>query len=360
MQGSSAAGRQKIKGQGPVADRLILAGDLGATKTRLAVITGPLHDLKILAAETYPSVAAAPEEIIGLFLKSAPVAPFAEKISEACFGVAGPVIDNSAVITNLDWTVDATRLSSHFGLDRVVIVNDVLAFAFSIPLLSADSLVSLNLAAAPARPGNIGLLAAGTGLGQATLVYDNGVYIPCPSEGGHRDFAPRHARECRLQAYLAGKYGHVSVERVLSGQGLTDIYHFLLEDLDAREPAWLTGLMRQDTASAVISGTALQNRDPVCAAALDLFVEIYGAEAGNLALHGLTTGGIYIGGGIGPRIIRALQSGLFMKAFADKGRMNAMLNAMPVKVIVDSTAALIGAVAYAGRQAATEIRAAGH
>lgn len=323
---------------------VILAGDIGGTKTNLGLFSGPLNQLKRVADNTYPSQSAQSlTELVERFLKETGD----HAISKACFGIAGPVFNNVAKATNLPWTVDGDEMQQHFSWSHVRVVNDLVALASAIPYLQSDQLQPLNDVAPPETDANIGLIAAGTGLGEALLIWDGNSYVPCPSEGGHKDFAPRNQMEWRLHQYLTKKYQHASVERVLSGNGLHDIYQFLRQESGDREPEWLARLFREQDGGAVVSQTALAGKDPICEQALDLFVEIYGAEAGNLALQAFTTGGMYIGGGIGPKIAKALASGKFIEAFRAKGRMKSLLSNIPVRLILDSKAALMGAAVSA-------------
>jgi len=327
----------------PESDSLVLAGDVGGTKTNLALFSGSLKNLKRRTDKTYSSKSAESlTELVEQFLKE----NGKPQIRVACFGIAGPVLGNKVKATNLPWSVDGDQLRDHFSWPRVFLLNDLVAMACSIPHLTGEQLQALN-DAMPTADGNIGLIAAGTGLGEALLIWDGKAYTPCASEGGHKDFAPKTPQQWGLQQYLAAKYRHASIERVLSGQGLYDIYLFLNQEDGRTEPDWLAKRFREEDGGAVVSQAALAGKDPVCQQALDLFVELYGAEAGNLALQALTTGGMYIGGGIGPKIAAALTSGGFEKAFRDKGRMAELLAAIPLRLILDSKAPLLGAAVYA-------------
>lgn len=322
--------------------KLILAGDIGGTKTNLGLFSDSGGKLALEKISTYSSTSA--DSLITLieqFLENEQVC-----IKEACFGIAGPIINNIVKTTNLPWVVSGEEIKSHFKFSRTVLINDLVATAFAIPHLKTEQILSLNQATSPDKGGNIGILAAGTGLGEALLIWDGNTYIPCPSEGGHKDFAPRNHLEWNLHQYLAEKYDHVSIERVLSGHGLYDIYQFLRQENGTKEPEWLTKLFSENENSAVISQAALCEKNPVCEKALDIFIKIYGAEAGNLALQALTMGGIYIGGGIGPKITPALSDGRFIDAFYEKGRFKQLLQQIPVRIILDNSAALWGAASY--------------
>ncbi len=321
---------------------VILAGDIGGTKTNLALFSNIAGAPKILAQQTLATHSFdSPVTLIEHFINENHI----KDISEACFGFAGPVIDGIGNPPNLPWAIDQNSLQKHFKWKTVHLINDLVAMACSIPFLKDNQVAPLNDVPVKSA-GNIGLLAAGTGLGEAILFWDGKKYMPSPSEGGHKDFAPRNEIQYRLLCYLHGKYGHASVERVLSGPGLIDIFLFILKDKNIQSPAWLAEC-RQNIDAAEISQRALAGRDPVCREALMLFSEVYGAEAGNIALQGLTTGGIYVGGGIAPQILSFLKSGPFLRAFYAKGRMRHLLEAMPVRVITDPEAPLWGAAAYA-------------
>jgi len=266
------------------------------------------------------------------FLRTHPAQPTA-----ASFGVAGPVRDGHVDVTNLAWPVDATRLAPLLHLDRVLLLNDLEANAWGISALSSDDFHVLSEGDRDAA-GNVGVCSAGTGLGEAGLYWDGERHHVFACEGGHTDFAPLDEVQEGLREFLAREYGHVSYERVCSGMGLVNIYRYL------------AGSCSLDAAR--ISSLALAEADETAVAALDLMVSIYGAEAGNLALKVLSVGGMYVGGGIAPRIIEKLKDGTFVKAFQDKGRLSQLLINMPVRVILESSAALMGAAAYAEARAA--------
>ncbi|MDA8164600.1 MAG: glucokinase [Desulfobacteraceae bacterium] len=333
---------------GTTGDELILAGDFGGTKTNFGLFAGEPGRLRPVRLESFPTRdAASAVLLIERFLAAGESGP----IAEACFGVAAPVIGGTAAMVNLPWVIEADVILRHFGFRRVLLINDLVATAAAVPHLRPDQFERLTPAEA-APGGNIGLIAAGTGLGEALLVWDGRDYLPASSEGGHKDFAPRDERQWRLRQFLARHYGpHVSVERVLSGPGLAQLYHFLREESGEPETDWLSQRFMGADPAQIIAEAALAGEDRICREALALFVEIYGAEAGNLALQGLTLGGIYIAGGIAPKIREALLAGPFMAAFAAKGRMASLLGKMPVRLITDPLAPLWGAAAY-GRKAA--------
>jgi glucokinase len=325
---------------------MILAGDVGGTKVHLALydfIDGKIKILrdKIFPAKEYSGL----EEIVAEFI-------VAEKVTAACFGVPGPVRDGRLRLTNLPWTLDSRELSTTLKIDFVFLINDLQANGYGISELGPDQVYTLSEGDAR-QIGNRALISAGTGLGEGLLIWDGRDHVPYPSEGGHADFAPRNEDEFDLLRFLRQKYnGRVSYERVVSGQGITNCYEFLREVRGLEEPAWLAERMTQEDPNAVITDCALKAKSELCEKALDLFVSAYGAEAGNLALKILSVGGLYVGGGIAPRILEKLKDGTFMRAFTDKGRLSQLLVNMPVRIILESRTALIGAAAYAESRAA--------
>ncbi len=318
----------------------LLAGDIGATKTDLAIFSPEAGPRAPLAMATFPS-AAYPnlETLVGKFLAQARL-----PVDYAVFGVAGPVLEGRVSTTNLPWEMEEGQLREALGLYSVRLLNDLEAIASVVPYLEPVDLYTLN----PGRPtpgGTIAVIAPGTGLGEAFLTWDGTRYHPHPSEGGHADFAPRNALEADLWRYLQARFGHVSYERLCSGLGLPNIYAFLKESSRASEPPWLTTRLRsvEDPTPILIEAALGVQRCEICEAALELFVSILGAEAGNLALKVLAGGGVYIGGGIPPRILPALQRENFLEAFRSKGRMEELLARIPVHVILNPRAALMGA-----------------
>jgi glucokinase len=325
---------------------MILAGDVGGTKVHLALydfIDGKLKYTrdKQYPAKDYPGL----EEIVREFLH-------AEKVTAACFGVPGPVRDGRLRLTNLPWTLDSRELAAGLKIEHVFLINDLQANGYGVEELSADQIYTLSEGDAR-QMGNRALIAAGTGLGEGFMIWNGRTHDPYPSEGGHTDFAPRNEDEFDLLRFLKQKYnGRISFERVVSGQGLTNVYEFLREVRGVEEPAWLAERMAAEDPNAVITELALAAKSEICEKAMDMFVSAYGAEAGNLALKILSVGGLYVGGGIAPRILEKLKDGTFMKAFTDKGRLSQLLVNMPVRVILESRAALLGAAAYAEARAA--------
>ena len=323
----------------------ILAGDIGGTKTRLAIIDCVGDRVHTLAEETYPSQTYATlDAIIRVFIDS-----HNTRIGTACFGIAGPVRDNRASTTNLPWHIDAAGLSQIFGIERVFLINDLEATAWGIRALNSEDFHTLQPGQDEA-PGNAAIIAAGTGLGEAGIHFDGDRLRPFATEGGHSDFAPGNSREIDLLRFLQQQYRHVSWERVLSGPGLAHIHDFLRQADPAGTPAWLQQEMQRGDRAAVIAGAAQARRDRVCEQALGMFVRLYGAEAGNLALKHMASGGLYLGGGIAPKILDRLGQGDFIDAFLDKGRMRPLLERIPVRVILNDRAALYGPALYAASQ----------
>ena len=317
---------------------MILAGDIGGTSTRLAFFEALEGRLRPVIEKTYPSRKyTGLDDIAAAFVAEHPMA-----FDRACFGIAGPVQHDRVVTPNLPWVVDAQSLSRGLRVAKVKLINDLEANAYGIATLVPEDLVTLNHGA-PGAQGNRAVISVGTGLGEAGLFWDGQAHQPFACEGGHADFAPRNHLEAELLLQLLGRLEHVSTERVLSGPGLRVIYDFLRDTKRGEEPAWLHEELSQGDPSAGISRIALEGRSDLCAAALDLFVSLYGAEAGNLALKTMSTGGVYVGGGVAPRILNRLQSPLFMAAFTAKGRMRPLLEAMPVHVIMKEATALFGA-----------------
>lgn len=321
---------------------MILAGDIGGTNTRLAFFEGTAQQPRPVVLEVFPSrTHSGPEEIVQKFLAKHP-----GKVESAAFGIAGAVHNGRVQTPNLPWIVDSTSVAQTLALSSISLVNDLEANAHGIAVLTPNDFVALCEGAAHSC-GNRVLISAGTGLGQAGLLLEGDEYRPYPSEGGHADFAPKDETELDLLRYLWQRFEHVSYERVLSGPGLYNIYQFLRDTHRAEEPAWLAEEMKERDPSAVISAHALKGDAAICELAMDRFVSIYGAEAGNLALKGMATGGVYIGGGIAPKILPKLQGPTFLNAFRKKGRLSTLLEAIPVRVILNDKTALLGAARVA-------------
>jgi len=321
---------------------MILAGDIGGTNTRLAFADEKAGCLTLVAEATFSSREhASLESVLRKFLSAHPI-----PITRAAFGIAGPVRHGRCDATNLPWVVDSHLVAREIGLERVGLINDLEANAYGVAALQREDFVLLNEGAVNAE-GNAAIISAGTGLGQAVLYWDGRQHHPFATEGGHADFAPRNHLEMALLEYLMKQFQRVSYERVVSGPGLLSIYRFLRDTGRGEEPQWLAERMREQDPSAVISQSALRGESELCAQALDLFVTLYGAEAGNLALKVMATGGVYLGGGIAPKIVEELKAPAFLNAFMSKGRMRPLLEAMPVRVILNQKTALLGAARFA-------------
>lgn len=322
---------------------MLLAGDIGGTKTELAIFSPESGPRRPLARAEFPS-ADYPDlaTIVRAFLARTNL-----PVVSACFDVAGPVLGGRAHITNLPWVLDETALAQDLGIPAVHLLNDLEALARAIPLLEPDDLLTLN-AGEQDRYGAIAVIAPGTGLGEGFLTWDGTRYLAHPSEGGHADFAPTDARQIGLLEYMLRHFDHASYEHVCSGIGIPNLYAYLRECGRAPESPAIAGrLAEASEPTKLICDAALDPDEPdaLCAATLDLFLTILGAEAGNLALKVLATGGVYIGGGIPMHIAPALGRGAFMAAFRAKGRFAALLDRVPVQLIVRQ-AALIGAASY--------------
>lgn len=329
---------------------MILAGDVGGTKVHLALYGFANGRLEHVRDELFPAKQyLGLEQIVRQFLSSGGLQ---DSITAACFGVPGPVRDGRLKLTNLPWVLDARQLSKELDIPHLFLINDLEANGYGIPELGADQLFTLS-EGDPSQVGNRGLVSAGTGLGEAALIWDGKRHVPVASEGGHCDFAPRNEDEIELLCYLRDRLkGRVSFERVVSGMGLTNIYHFLRDVKKLEESRDLAERMKVEDPNAVISELGLAGSNELCVRTLDMFVAAYGAEAGNLALKVLAIGGMYLGGGIAPRILTKMKDGTFMKSFVDKGRLSDLLIQTPVRIILESRAALMGAAAYAEARAA--------
>ena len=321
---------------------MLLAGDIGGTKTHLAIYTlekgprAPLVEARF-PSDDYPHL----EDIALEFL-----AERVHEITHACFGVAGPVVKGHVKTTNLPWEMDERALCSALQVQQVYLLNDLESVANAVPALQSEDLFMLN--EGQAMPGGaIGIVAPGTGLGEGFLTWDGERYLAHPSEGGHTDFGPNTETEFELARYWSSRKGHVSYEHVCSGLGIANIYQFFKDTGYASEPDWLAAqLAAAEDPTPIIVTTAQEQDVPLCTATLETFVGILGAEAANMALTVLATAGVYLGGGIPPRILPSLQSGRFMQAFTNKGRFASLLQRVPVKVILNPNAGLMGAAAY--------------
>lgn len=321
---------------------MILAGDIGGTKTNLGLFDVDGGALKLRRFESYPSKNyPGLESIIEEFLGS----PGTGSVDAGCFGIAGPVVDGRSITPNLPWVVASQVLAERLSLASVTLINDLEATAHGIAELKPEEFVTLNEGIP--EIGTAALIAAGTGLGAAGLFWNGERHVPFASEGGHMDFAPRDQFEMQLLEHLLTKSGHVSVERVLSGPGLHNIYDFLRSVNYAEESPEVEARFTGRDPSSVIANAAIARESDLCVKALDMFVRIYGATAGNVALVLKAIAGVYIGGGIAPKIIEKVKDETFMKAFTAKGRLAPLLEAIPVRVIMNDKTALLGAARVA-------------
>ncbi|WHZ17333.1 MAG: Glucokinase [Nitrospira sp.] len=354
---------------------MILAGDIGGTKTNLALYDWTTERVEPVREDSFHSADYKTlEEIVEEFLSAPPPKPSIDddpvdgadveagaeaekkaeppseplKLTAACFGVAGPVIDNRCRTTNLPWVIEGAALAQRFDIPQVQLLNDLEATAHGILLLRPDELVVLNAGAPPKKKQALALIAAGTGLGECILYWDGTRYRPMPSEGGHTDFAPNSDSEIELLRHLRGSYLHVSYERIVSGPGLHAIYEYL-RDTKKNEPTWLAEKIKVGNPAAEIAEAGLKGQAEIAKQALDLFASIYGAEAGNLALKALTLDGVYVAGGIAPKLLKKLQDGSFMRGFTNKGRYKRMMGQIPVKVVTNDKTALLGAASVAAQ-----------
>ena len=331
------------------AEVTFLAGDVGGTKTLLALYDYHGGNLKETRRKRYLSGEhKCLEEIIEDFLKEEKKPP-----SRCCFAIAGPTEGGVSHTINLQWVVSAEKISKHFNIESTFLINDLVANAWGIRELSSSDLMTLNQGT-PLNDGNQGMVSPGTGLGEAVLFYDGKQRIPGASEGGHADFSPRNDQEVELFKYLKGKFGHVSKERVLSGQGIVNLYQFLVDTGRYKPGPAVLERMKNENPAKVITEMGISNENECCQTLLSWFCSLLGAEAGNFALSIMGTGGIFLGGGIVPKIIPELKKGEFMKAFVNKGRLTSLLSSVPVHVILEEDTALKGAAYYCLRTALGE------
>jgi glucokinase len=323
---------------------MILAGDIGGTNTRLAIVerTDGGH-LRIVIEATFRSTAYdGLHKIIEEFLGRQEVKPQA-----ACFGVAGPVHDNRCKTMNLTWVVDGAELAAQSRIPHVAVINDLEANAYGISCLESHDFEIVN-AGDPNAAGHAAVVSPGTGLGEAGMFWDGQRYIPIPTEGGHTDFGPRTALEYELGQYLARQYEHLSYERIVSGPGIVNIYQFLRETGRGEEPEWLAAELKKGDPAAAISRAALEGRSSLCEQTLDVFLELFGAEAGNVALTFMARGGVWLGGGIVVKILPRLKATPhFLSGFTSKGRLRSLMEAIPIRVILNDKTALLGAASHA-------------
>jgi glucokinase len=321
---------------------MILAGDIGGTHARLAFFEPVNGHFNLVSSSVFPSRDfSGLDEIVTKFVSASTVHP-----DKACFGVAGPVRNGRVETSNLPWVVESRRLADELSIRDAMLINDLEANAWGVSELAPEDVVALNqVKGSPS--GNQAVIAAGTGLGEAGMFWNRSRYHIVACEGGHCDFAPRNELEIDLLRYLTGRFGHVSYERIVSGPGLVNVYRFLVDTGRGTEAKWLHDEMQHSDPAAAISKAATEGKCALCEQALDLFVSVYGAEAGNLALKTLATGGVFLSGGIAPKLLSKLTGPLFMQAFVSKGRMQPLLESMPVKVITNDQTALLGAARYA-------------
>ena len=321
---------------------MILAGEIGATGTRLAAFEKEGSRLQLVVEKTYMSQEhSSLSEIIAVFIKAEGIAAHS-----ACFGVAGPVRRGRSKISNLPWVIDSRDLARQLKLDSVGMINDLEAYAYGIDGLDSKDFVTLNEGSEDAE-GNRAVISARTGLGVAGLYWDGFRHHPFACEGGHSDFAPRNALEMELLAYLQKKYGRISYERLLSGPGIKNIYDFLRDAHKADEPQWLKDqIAAAPDPPAVISQLAQEGKAAICDQTLSIFVSIYGAETGNCALNFLSTGGIFIGGSVAAKNVSRMKDPIFMESFLDKGRMESLLKEIPVTIVLNDDSGIIGAARY--------------
>ena len=317
---------------------LILAGDVGGTSTRLAFFEADNARLAVVAERHYPSRQhGSLAEIVMPFMKEHRLTP-----EQACFGIAGPVLDEKVTTPNLPWSIESSELARVIGLSSVKLINDLDANIYGIGVLKDEELAVLNQGKSNPT-GTIAVISAGTGLGEALAYWDGACHRPLPSEAGHADFAPRSKTETELLIFLQAEYGRVSYERVVSGPGLVNIYRYLRDERRLSETTAVVDAMLTVDPAQAITTAAMNGNCPLCSTTIDLFISIYGAEAGNAALRFFATGGVYIGGGIAPHIIDKLRGSDFMRAFTTKGRLSPILESIPLKVILNDRTALLGA-----------------
>jgi glucokinase len=323
---------------------LILAGDIGGTKTLLGLHTWSKDKPRKIREATFSSQASPSlEAMIAQFL-----AEGRERVHRCAVGVAGPVVGGRSHVVNLRWPVDERKLARALGIEHVRVINDIEATAWGIPVLSSRKLVNLTPGLRP-RPGNAAVIAAGTGLGMATLFWDGERYHPAATEGGHQGFAPRDELEIELLQFMRQRFDRVSVERIVAGPGFSAIYDFLVATGRGTESREMSRRLATGDRNATVSEAGVNGDDPVAERAVEIFVSLYGAAAGDLALVSRAVGGVYVGGGIAPKILPRLHTGEFLQAFRSKGRLSTLIERIPVKVILEPRTALLGAAACAAR-----------
>jgi glucokinase len=324
-------------------DLMLLAGDIGGTTTRLALVSPERGPRDFVLEQDYPSAhfkGLAP--VVGAFLAKADAKP-----TRACFSVAGPVIKGRAKLTNLPWELEEDALENELGVDRVILINDLKAIAYAVPHLTPEETIAINVGEA-VEGAPIAVVAPGTGLGEAFLIWNGDDYIACASEGSHADFGPTNALQADLWAFLADRFRRVAYERICSGSGLPDVYDFVRSrNPSAEKPAFAAALQAAADPTPLIVNAAIDDpaRNPLAAQTLRIFIDVLGAEAANLVLKVLATGGLYLAGGMSPRLVPQLTDGAFMRAFTGKGRFAGLLQNTPVHVVT-TNAALFGATLF--------------
>src|SRR6202142_2214252 len=317
---------------------MILAGDIGGTNARLAYFQPQNGHLHLVSERVFPSREHSElGEIVSEFLDESDTRP-----EVACFGIAGPVLNGRVETSNLPWVIEQSRLAKQIHLPGTLLINDREASAWGIGALAASDLVPLNKVSGPAV-GNQAVIAPGTGLGEAGLFWDGTRHHVFACEGGHTDFGPQDDLQIELVRYLKARFGHVSYERILSGPGLVNVYEFLRESGCGKESPELAAALKKGDPAAAISRAALDGTNSLAEKALDLWISVYGAEAANLALKAMATGGLFLAGGISPKVLAKLTGPLFMQSFVNKGRLRPLLEAMPVHVVTNEKAGLLGA-----------------
>jgi glucokinase len=317
---------------------IVIAGDIGGTKTRIALYGTEADRPRLIEMRTFSSRdASGLPEMVEQFMGR-----ISEKPRSACFGIAGPIFEGKSKLTNLTWEASEAELLAAFNFEKTRLVNDLTALGLGIQYLTESQLLTLNDAPA-ADDGPIGIVAPGTGLGISILIPTHRGLRPLASEGGHVDFAPRTDDELELWRSLHQRHHHISVERVASGPGILTIYRWLRDFRRQLEPQWLTDRLKHEDPVAVVAQSALAKKDPICEEALDMFVSILGSVAGNLVLTVMAGGGVYLGGGVPPKIIPKLREDIFMKAFCSKGRFRNLMEKTRVSVILEEKTGLMGA-----------------
>ncbi len=323
---------------------MLLVGDIGGTNTRLALFEEGKEPKKLsdgrFKSKNYPGLLPIVQEFLSQQKKT---------ISRACFGIAGPVKDDVCKATNLPWVVDIRELKRDLKLEAAFLMNDLEAQGWGIHALKRDQLYTLYQGNS-GQKGNAAIIAAGTGLGEVGLLWHENEFLPFATEGGHVDFAPRNALEMEFLAYMKQSRPRISYERVLTGKGLHNLYQFLVDTGREKVLEEVREQMQTEDPAAVITAWGTTHRDPACVRTIEWFVSLYGAQAGNVALQFLTLGGLYVGGGIAPRMLDKFKEGGFLQAFLDKGRMKDLLETMPIRMILTDEAALYGAAQFSYRQ----------